>query len=617
MENLLEDLTFLSKQSHLIPAEEIIGTKLLNFENLFSFISEKFYDEIETQFFKIININSGNLSINCCYKIGKCLNLLYSKSKTIKLWNLITQITKKITNSNIYILGYLIRIKSNGYKAVISSFLKILFDNFFNYSLPSMISIRCCILSSFNEIKPFLEKIFNLCKKTLLIKDLHLQIFTIRTIRSTLKELIIPIKKYSSLINDSFKVINDPFLLDELTFLIAKISYCFYIKYDINKKNDNNEFSIVSSKENNSNILLSLNYLHEFSNHFSQIFRHFLDLLNPQYIYDNLYHIFQFIRIHHHSDISQLLSSFGEDIRSQIFNVVMKEQPPTINQLLTLKSLVSNKLMVQEVCALAFQISNNPSEDIKFNIMNIFSSMSSHYPDIASNYLESTIIYLAYPPEDNPTINEDIIGMGNIFTSILGGSSLENNIQNCEKLKNEIFIFLNRVLNSNKFFSNEILIAYQIMIVLPEQFIPKELVEKNIENFYNFIQKDSSFILKNKIFFRNLFRTITSFFSSYSFISLSYNIFDYIFHHPSYQSQNVYISSLLYCLNNSNNIINSFQTLKFVTQKFLLQKLTLEYFRFKIKNPILLEHELLFHSIPILSKNKLLFEKINSLTFSM
>ena len=73
--------------------------------------------------------------------------------------------------------------------------------------------------------------------------------------------------------------------------------------------------------------------MNEFPDDFHPILMHFLNLLKPKVIVMNLSTLFKLVRKTKQSELGQLISLFGPDVRKELFASISKENPPSASQL--------------------------------------------------------------------------------------------------------------------------------------------------------------------------------------------------------------------------------------------------------------------------------------------
>ena len=514
MNQILQQLQTIGKQKRLFPAEEIITSNLVDFE---SYIPEKLTNDEISQFeaalLGILNINGGNLSFSCSARIASCLIIIYKKDSSPKLWNLITAITKTPTVSLMYCASCVLKVLGKSSKSMLAGLMKVITKTDSSFIHPVLLLSRSCYQSSPIDVKDYNEKVFAIAKNALFMEEEQNQLAAIRVLRTMAKSESISLKKTVPLIK---MVLDDPkrspFVADEACYLVAKIAAHPLLKQK--KTVETKEFQIGKKNESSTDFQVSFSILSQFQKQFTTVFRHFLDVLSPQFLYDNIKPIFDFVRKTQISDLSQILSLFGKDVRSSLFSTIAAEQPPSASQLACLRLLASDKAMAQEAAALSLQLCSSESEEARQAAGGYFSQIAVQYPEIAQSYIETSTLYLAFPPEDNPSLAADIRGFSIMASSILGG--IEDNEKICESVASFIETFLKRALGGINIFSADYSAAFRLMAVLPKKFIPLDLASKSIDLTNKYLASENADLASSRT--KNLLKVISCCIASHPYI---------------------------------------------------------------------------------------------------
>ncbi|OHT15167.1 hypothetical protein TRFO_14340 [Tritrichomonas foetus] len=496
MEKFLASISALSAQKRLYPAEQIITSAINDFELLVqSNKSDSEIENIELTILKLLYVNNGNLSLQCCVRIANCLLVLYKSTSPPKVWNLISKVTSNPNSALIYTAGYVVDRIGSSIKSKIAALATKLLSLDGELTVPSLYALVPCFKRSRIDMKQYAKKAFNYGKKAVGNPEEIHQILGLRLIRTLLKYRIIPIKSILQVAHDNLDYLMSAFVIDECCYLIEKCAYFYKIdKDDSLKKNlTNDDLSENSKKEfdvsetdteppdHTEQFNQAFQIFSGFKKLFPQILKHFLDILPPLMIYSNLPIIFKQIRNINSVELSQLVMLFGTDVRNDLFHQVLQEKPPTISQLQILRILQSDENSQKEIAALALQLAQSESTTIRAAGSMWFSHLAEINPDHAKLYLETALLYLAFPPEDNPKIQTDTRAFGSIATHILGGTAKRDEMANL--VANHITKFLEKTLVECNIFDAAFLSAFSLMTVLPEYLVPKALATAAISIF--------------------------------------------------------------------------------------------------------------------------------------
>jgi len=487
MEGLIEDLNELSKQPHLYPAEQIITTVLLDFEKAFN-SSSKFSDiePYEQAFLSLFSINSGNLSFQCSVRISNCLVRLYKTQSSPKIWNLMTMVTKSPNFSNITALGGVIRSIGHYSKSMLPGLVKKLLSIISKFAVPCLYTLNQCFKIDYSGLKSFASQTFSSSVGFTSSKDETEQLLAIKLLRSLIKTKTINTKLFYNAANAMFENHASTFVIDEASYFVARLAFLPFMENQSNAIDENNQSEWKLSKqgtsmESNKLFESSFQVLSKYPDHFASIFKHFLNLLSPEVIHKNLPILFEFVRNTMPQEVVQLVSLFGVDVRKELFSKVAKEEPPTSHQLLLLRALENDFVSSRELAAIALQLTQTSSQSSRLCGASYFGQLSNKYPQHAKLYLETASLYLASPPEDNPSNEQDIQGMASVATYILGVCKEKESM--LDGLTDNIKVFLDRALQIEDIYDAQYSSAFSIMTVLPESMIPKELVPSALQRF--------------------------------------------------------------------------------------------------------------------------------------
>ncbi|EAX89238.1 hypothetical protein TVAG_037230 [Trichomonas vaginalis G3] len=494
MDQLISELSSLSKQGRLMPAEEILTGKLANFEEIVSKanINEKDVETIENVLISLLNVNNGDLSYHCSIRIAVCLTTIYSTQKSPKLWNLITTTSKNPTVSKLYASYYVIKRIGHSSKSMLAGLIKSILslvksdEKFYH---PVMFLIRSCYHISPVDLKPYDEKILSIAKSSLLLQHEHIRLAAIKLLRTLIKYNAQLVHKVLPIIDSILgHANNSPFIDDEVSYLIANIAALPLLKQ--NNTVEVKEFTIGKQQTQASDFTETFHIFTKYIKNFTSVFRHFLDIISPQFLYDNINIIFDFVRKNQLYDLSQILSLFGHDVRSNLFTQIAAERPPTASQLHCLRFLASDKAMAHEAAAVSLQLSSSDQEDARFSCCQYITILSNEYPDIAAMYLETAALFLGFPPDDDPQIAADLRGFSLLAANIIGSS--KDPESTCLPVENNIIAFLKRSLTANNVFAPDYQACFRLLAVLPSKYVDLELVGKQLTMATKYVTEHAS-----------------------------------------------------------------------------------------------------------------------------
>ena len=473
MEELIKSLQEISANKKMYPAEEIILEKLTNFEEIIPNVTDPSkLDDITTLLIDILSINDGILSYYCSARIANCLLFANDEPK----YNILLQKTKLgPTPSNMYALGLVARQKHKFFVQEIPDLISSIVRVNESFYQPAAFLIRA-LIKNFNhsKLKKYLSSIFHIVYYLVSSSNESNQLCGIRLVESMLKVDFIEksqaLETFDCVFSQREFVKRTPFVIEETSKQIA-----FYAWKYVKDNGMSALFYFFSSY---------IKAMPLYSNAFTSIIRHFIDIADLTYITDNAIDLFQNVRKIQLSDVSQLVPYFSAEKKDHLFRVIACEKPNS-QTMYCLRILADTKERIEEACGIALHLSSRPNEDIRGTAGSFFTQIVSFYPDIVLKYFETAILFLAHPPADNPQLYGEIRGMAIIVTYILGSikdEALKSKL--CQDHKTEIQTFLRRALSGLNVFSGDFGAAFRLMTVLDRKYIPKDLANKALKLFY-------------------------------------------------------------------------------------------------------------------------------------
>lgn len=587
MNELIDNLTSLSKQPRLIPAEEIITSKLADFDSILpASLSPAEIEQCEKALLSLLSINNGHLSLPCSVRISLCLLKVYSFNSPPKLWNIFTLVSSKPTPAGMFAIGYVIKKIGEHSKSMIPGLVKVIVNQ--NEIFPALFVLNPCLRKSSQDLKMYFDKIYAICRKALLAKEETSQLYSIKTMMTMLTVDAYPQKKWIQTAQEILKGSYTLFVIDETCQFVAKMAF-LPLKAEQNKKKQTKDFVIGSKSQEADPKLFDQTFLilETFQSHFPTIFRHFLNFLTPQFIYDNLRSLFSFVRKTNPAELSQLLSLFGRYIKSELFREIAAEQPPSVLQHQILRSLSYDDSTTSEIAALSLQLTQSDSPSARLSGASFFAVLAESHPKYADHYLTMSLLYLASPPEGNPTIERDIQGMALIATHILGASP--SRLSMVQTHKANIQMFLNRAYNETNIYGSYYMSLYLILSVLPPEYVDQEKINTSLQIYVKEFQRQvSNNETNNQI--KLLTRYVLSFLSSHPHVTLAGTIINLLGQVPSYQTLTTDLCSMFAAAGNDNIDIKGKE---FYMTKILTGQPNQLYLQSKIKYPMLSEEQIL------------------------
>ena len=548
MDQYLASIKELASKKRLFPAEQIITSLLYEFEaTINNNLKESDIETIEAALLNLLNINDGKLSLQCSVRIANCLLVIYQITSPPKVWNLFTKCNQNPNSAIIYTTGHIINQIGSSIQSNIPGFLKMCLTLEGDLMMPALFAMTPCFKRNRKDTKQFAKNAFYYGKTAVKTYQEVNQLLGLRLIRVIIKFKVISIKSILRVVDAVIDQKETAFVNDECCNIISKCAFYYYIFNDKVKEGEENNINKDDKDVEENNLTKQFeNVFQIFSNykkHFPQILRHLLDMLDPFLIYSNLPTIFMHIRKINSAELSQLISLFGTDVKNDLFQQVVKESPPSSNQLQVLQILQSGEESQKEIAALALQLTQNESSALRATGSQWFSELAKTNPSHAKLYLETAVLYLMCPPEDNPNLQTDIRAFGSIATHILGGSINRDELAN--GVANSITQFLERSLTEFDVYDPSFSAAFSIMTVLPSYLVPSTLAEAAISVFTEYPYSHTNISEINWQRLKLVAQAIALFLASNSGFSCFLKFFKMIYDFPYLQTQTTMLTLLI------------------------------------------------------------------------
>ena len=495
MNDLLKTLSGYAKQSRLVPAEQILMTALLDFEALVpKQLSDSELENIESVLLALFNINKGQLSWQCSIRIAKCLLSIYQTSATPRIWNLFQVVTSKPNASNVIATGFIIDKIGSHIRSVIPGLAQKVIGLSGEMLLPSIYAVTMSYKRDAKDMEQFSKKAFALAKKGIDCGVEYVQLSGLKLLRCLIGVRDVPKRRLLDVAVAVFKNAQSVYVKDECAYLVASVAAADVKTGNLPAQETESSDFAVGNKEDESRqtavkavFTEAFELMLQFQEHFDLILMHFLDLLEPKMIVMALPVVFNIVRRRRPRDLWQLISLFGPDVRKELFAAISKENPPTALQLKLLMDIQCANTEMHELAALAMQLTQSPSPDARKAGAKFFTNLTKKEQVHAELYLETALLYLATPPEDNPNLESEIRGFGIIAKKVIAHADDRKVVAN--KVANNISIFVERAMRKCRVHSNSFIMAFNVMSVLPPYLIPRETVLAGIQKFLDILEK--------------------------------------------------------------------------------------------------------------------------------
>ena len=471
---VLKDLT---RSKRLQPAEQIILQRLFQFEDLLPRdLNDAPFAEIESLLLKLLLVNNGELSMPCSLRIGSCLMALYSGRQNSKIWNVLSAVHKNPCKANIYCAGFLIDKLGQHAKSMIQGFVNdmvgakpVLFE-------PALYALNVCFRRAPQECVKLAEKAFLSGKKAVAEKSDFMQLRGLNLLRTLVDACPGMTQKVLLCIKALAATEVSVLVLDEISHLFAKIAV-MGLDDTVEVKG---EFQVGRRKDDSEALQRALGLLPEIPKVFKQALRRVLAMLSLSYIHKHWKVLFQWIRSNSFDHLHVLFAYLSADDLNSIYEHVIT-QDISQEQLQLLEMLTRDEDAVRATASLALQLLTTQPSKARGTECSFFRKLAKSHVALARNYLKASVMFLHNPP-DTQNANREIRGMAMVATEIL---SVDWEL--AEPLKDKIVDYIPRALKS-KFWEAHYHAAFLLMATLPEEYWPKDVVAKQLDEFARYCE---------------------------------------------------------------------------------------------------------------------------------
>ena len=559
MESFLYALQQLINSGRLQPAEPIICSHLTSFEDIIEatgIISDSNFNNLESLLIKILQINKGQLSMQCSFRIATCLLVLYSGKRIGMNWNLFQEEQMRPYPSTVYALAYVVDKIGKNSSSKIPGFVKSLLSLDNIMIQPALFGLTVCFKRARRELDSFAEKAFSLVKRALLIPNDTTRLLAIQFLKTLIKSNIDNEKPL--LLMKGFLNSNQLNLLveDKALSVVAKI---LHKKLNDFKRQSNSnqidDWKISPSVDKKSTDEFNLRHVfviivRDFCGNLKLLNRKLLTLMSSTYIHNNLNMLFNNIYKNMPEEINTFIKLISEDDRRFLFQKVISDRF-TNDHFNILYALALDHQSIIDISSIAFQMIKAPTISMKECAFNYFTQLPKLSPEISASFVQSMIDFILNPPQSIPKKNSEIRSRATIIAAIIENMpsiayDYENNIRSA------IIVGLSdKQMCYNGFFYSAIALA----TVVPKSFFSIEQVEHAIERYCSFISsiQYNNATSKIKINCEYVANMIGFFLIQYSYLKVSVTFFFLINRLKCFNS---YIS-IIFMLKLFPNIIKS------------------------------------------------------------
>ena len=472
MEDVLRKLSSIS--SKVTSPALCIGECLLKFETTVAGqLTQAKIAEFDKIFINLLKINNGKIGIPASIRIAQCIMFIH-KNEPFSNQNELMKLVFEYNEASIFTVGYIISESNIILSENIDKAQDFLFKTAKKLPYPSI----CALASLINKGTPLTidetKKFFTTITKLAASGDESLRLIGLWYMYQIADPKAITKSNFCSVMQDFSKKINDSYYVaDTLQYTVANFSLKTLEQMKQKAPIDaafREAFSIIT-------------YVKELADY---SFFFFLDFLTPTEINANVDILLQCARSISPKSVYQLMTLFSEKTLSVYFSRVSTEskKAPTVEQFKTMEALQHTQEERHELAALAFQLLQTNTKETDTIGTQFFYKLATTEPEHAELYLKTSTLFLGNPPDSNPNWLNDLHAMALIASSILGAGVLEID----DDVIKRIQTFTKNILRNEKNLNSVPMeAAFNLLTVMPDNLIPKDLAAEQIKKMISFI----------------------------------------------------------------------------------------------------------------------------------
>ena len=595
MEELNKEFEELSQKQNLFPAERIILIKLNEYEKQMqnadiSNIAKDCLKSVSS----LLNINKGNLSMQCSLSIGEILVFLLSFiDDDQKIVELINHLTENPTESSLYASGFLISKIPHKSDGLMGSFISTLLIQNENLLIPTLYSLSQCFRFFSDSIKEFVKPAFNLAKQSITHNSEKIHLMALKLVMKLVDTQEIEKEEIIKFVEDLLSLPKTtPFVTETTCRLMARVCYSYISK-------DNEEESMKEA----------LIRVVKFIKYKEIVFSHFLAMLDYDVIERQYPLISGFIVDHCPIFFNMFTKLLTKEAKMDLYLLFQKSDEEHLPDLSLIENLDYDQKTRFDVTALAYDLVVCKDIRLRTQGAQFFTTLYSKDRELAIRYLQSSLLFLADPPEEYPKFHKNIKSKALIASNII--SSVDNKdsvLKGCEENINK---FLSRVFETPEMLKGEFASAFILMSSLPQDYIPIEDVYSALVRFRKFYKGAEITTPKMKKESLFLGMAIGMFIAAHPYISKSDKTLHLILSTRSLISSQAKLASYLAF----PKIQAAPSMLNLISSKLhgdiMTINPTIEYIHYRIKNPMPSKTNLLHGSQFIMPKFPSAFVALN------
>ena len=407
MNQILEKLDSILKSKRILQPDQTIETALIHFtEVLPDTIPETEVSKYEKTLIVLLYLNRSNLSSQTSIRIANCLVAVYEREKTHKFWNLIQKVNEKPTIPTIFAAGQVIKRLGSYSRSSLPSLAQFLLETKDQLQYPSLFALKQIFKVCDQEsLLKLASKTFSFAKSHIKDDNSNAQLLSLKLIRVLIKFEDISLRQFRNAADTGISHAHSDFAVELSASIAGAVA-----KRSISRLPGKDE------KMNKKIYKETFDILKYFKDNFQLVFKRFLDLLEPEFVYNNRKNFFEFALSINPTSIIQINEFFGKDVRTDLFRILLVESKPNIK---LLKSAAFDEESASDTAGIAFTALLSADEDERKNACTFFVSLSLTYPEVALENLHAAANFIKAPPEEGYNVDVQFNSMATLSAIVM------------------------------------------------------------------------------------------------------------------------------------------------------------------------------------------------------
>lgn len=407
MEGVIGNLNEIIQSKRLLEPSKTIDQVLIKFhENLPETLKDNDVEIYDKYLISLLAANGGEISSRCAINIGSHLAEIYERGKNHKFWNLIQKLDKKPTQSVVYALGKVIERVGIHNKSSLPTIADKLLSTRQDVHVAACYALRCIIDVCPDAVTKVADKIFKFASAYVYSTDETSQLLANKLIRAIVTYDGVNIRKVKKILQSAIALGRSFFVVQVASSSVGAAAQ--RILAPIEKTSDKKLQQKIWKD--------TFDFLTEFKDNFDSVFKYFLDLLEPAFVYQYSQQLFEFALSVNPQSMAKVSEFFGKDVRSELFRTLVQHAEPNIAYL---KAASFDEDSTRETAGIAVSMLLSTDVEERNSACSFFVLLAKKYPEVALENLQAGAQFLSAPPSKGDNLAIQYNNMAELCAIIL------------------------------------------------------------------------------------------------------------------------------------------------------------------------------------------------------